>query len=67
MKTQKKLEKLGIVKEKELEPKEINYIAHFMADSITNKVANIGAIILTFAGKIYNGEDPGGNAKIRHN
>lgn len=37
MKTQKKLEKLGIVKEKELEPKEVNYIAHFMADSITNR------------------------------
>lgn len=37
MKTQKKLEKLGIVKKEELDPKQINYLAHFMADSITKK------------------------------
>lgn len=37
MKTQKKLEKLGIIKKEELDPKQINYLAHFMADSITKK------------------------------
>lgn len=37
MKTQKKLEKLGIVKKEELDSKEINYLAHFMAETITKK------------------------------
>ena len=35
MKIQKKLNKLGIIKKRELNYKEVNYIAHYVADKIT--------------------------------